>query len=165
MNKKMIPTEGMIVPIVVILVIVAIGIFGFSYYQKGKVTETATDSVNINTVQTNTETPATPTTVTNPASSAPIAPVSVKIVTLNDSGFSPASTEVKAGETVKFINDGSGKMWVASAPHPTHTNYSEFDEKAGVDNGGSYEFIFLKTGSWKYHNHLNPSQFGTIVVK
>ena len=151
----------MIVPIVVILVVVALGIFGFSYYQKNNSTGNsypipgaATNNSNetVNTVPVVTQTPKMET-------------ASVKIVILSDSGFSPASTEVRVGETVKFINNGSGKMWVASAPHPAHTNYSEFDEKTGTNAGGSYEFTFLKTGSWKYHNHLNPSQFGTIVVK
>ena len=36
MDKKVITTQGMIVPIVAILVIIALGVFGFSYYKKTK---------------------------------------------------------------------------------------------------------------------------------
>ena len=56
-------------------------------------------------------------------------------------------------------------MWVASAPHPTHTNYPGFDAKQGVASGEKYSFTFDKAGSWNYHDHLIPSNFGTIVVE
>mgnify|MGYP001588099013 CR=1 len=151
MDKKVITTQGMIVPIVAILVIIALGVFGFSYYKKDKIEETTTD--------------ATMNTKATPDSPTPISPVSSKIVTLSDNGFIPNSIEVNTGETVKFVNIGSGIMWVASAPHPEHTNYSEFDEETGVNNGQSYEFTFTKVGSWKYHNHLNPNHKGVVIVK
>lgn len=56
-------------------------------------------------------------------------------------------------------------MWVASNPHPIHTNYPAFDEKAPVINGSSWSFTFDKIGTWGYHNHRNPSSGGTIVVE
>ena len=92
-----------------------------------------------------------------------------KTVTVNytGSGFNPATVEINKGDTVRFVNQSSGGMWVASSPHPTHTDYPSFDEKGTVQNGSSYEFTFLKVGSWKYHNHVNfpGGGFGTVVVK
>lgn len=87
------------------------------------------------------------------------------IVTYTDSGFSPNNLTVKNGQTVTFKNESSSEMWVASAPHPTHTDYPEFDAKKSYANGQSYTFTFTKAGTWKYHNHKNPSKFGSVTVE
>ncbi|OGG61987.1 hypothetical protein A3I46_02550 [Candidatus Kaiserbacteria bacterium RIFCSPLOWO2_02_FULL_54_13] len=99
-------------------------------------------------------------------------------VTYTDQGFSPANVAIPLGTSVTFVNQSSGNMWVASAMHPTHTAYSgtslsqhcpdtagtAFDECAATASGSSYTFVFNKAGTWKYHNHLNISQFGAVTV-
>ena len=104
-----------------------------------------------------------PTTTTSTESAEPT--TESMMVTYSDTGFSPTSLSVKVGDTVTFQNESSKDMWVASAPHPTHTAYPEFDAKADTTAGGSYMFTFTKAGTWKYHNHLNPSMTGTIIVQ
>ena len=84
------------------------------------------------------------------------------VITYSDSGFSPKSVTVKAGTTVKFESVAEAGMWVASAPHPAHTDYPGFDQK---QTGTIYQFTFTKVGTWKYHNHVNTSHTGTIVVE
>ena len=56
-------------------------------------------------------------------------------------------------------------LWVASNPHPIHTDYSDFDAKRGYAKGERYSFTFFKQGTWKYHNHLNSGESGVIVVE
>jgi hypothetical protein len=55
-------------------------------------------------------------------------------------------------------------MWVASAVHPTHQLLPGFDQLASVAKGGTYEYSFAKVGTWKYHNHMKPTDFGGVVV-
>jgi hypothetical protein len=86
-------------------------------------------------------------------------------VLYEDDGFHEPVVYVKLGSTVVFQNNSNRDMWIASAPHPTHTAYPEFDQKKSVVRGGLYTFIFTKVGAWKYHNHMMPSQTGTIVVQ
>lgn len=86
-------------------------------------------------------------------------------VAYTSSGFSPKTITIKKGGAVTFTNQSSGEMWVASNPHPIHTDYPGFDEKASVVNGESWSFTFDRTGSWGYHNHKNPSSMGTVVVQ
>lgn len=86
-------------------------------------------------------------------------------VDYTDNGFTPKSITVKVGTTVTWTNKASDKMWVASAPHPTHTALPGFDELSGADKGGSYSYTFTKVGNWKYHNHLDPKDFGAVVVE
>lgn len=86
-------------------------------------------------------------------------------VTYTDDGFSPETTTVEAGTTVTWVNESDGQMWVASSVHPTHNELPEFDQRNGVETGGEFSFQFDETGEWGYHNHLNPSDKGTVVVE
>ena len=91
------------------------------------------------------------------------------------SGYSPSSVTIKKGGTVTWVDQGTGKMWIASASHPTHTVYAgttlqehcddstatSFDQ---CENGTSYSFTFEKTGTWRYHSHSQASHFGSVTV-
>lgn len=86
------------------------------------------------------------------------------VVTYTDTGFGPSSIVVAAGTIVTFVNESGKGMWVASDVHPTHLLLPEFDAKKSLGKGASYEFTFMKVGTWRYHNHVNPSDGGTVVV-
>lgn len=102
------------------------------------------------------------------------APMSASI-SYDGSAFTPNSVTVKKGGTVTWTNIGSGEMWVASAQHPTHIVYAgtsleehcpdtagnSFDQ---CSRGDSYSFTFDKTGTWYFHDHVNASAFGNVVV-
>lgn len=103
-----------------------------------------------------------------------------KTVTVNYDGskFSPASVTIAKGDTVKFLAASGKTMWVASDEHPTHTEFDStsrsqhcaagytgakpFDQCSG---GTSYSFTFTKAGSFDYHDHMNASAGGKVVVQ
>ena len=95
------------------------------------------------------------------------------IITYTDTGYSPSTLEIKAGETVTFKNESSQSMWPASAMHPNHRDYpttggclgSTFDACQGVQPGENWSFKFDIAGNWKYHDHLIPKNFGAVTVK
>ncbi len=101
------------------------------------------------------------------------------IIMYTDQGYSPASVTIKKGDTVVWKNESAKDMWPASAFHPTHTVYpgsgiekcnkaeqpNIFDACAPVGPGSSWSFKFLQQGSWKFHDHLFPTKFGTINVE
>lgn len=86
-------------------------------------------------------------------------------VLYTESGFSPQVLHIKQGESVTFKNETTGDMWVASNPHPTHTDLSSFDAQKGMGQGRTYIYTFNKIGTWGYHNHANAQHTGTIVVE
>lgn len=101
------------------------------------------------------------------------------LVEYTESGFSPSVLTVEAGTEVTFVNrSGSSVVWPASAIHPTHKAYPGsdialcgtaealgiFDACGAVGPGERFSFTFNEVGEWRYHNHLNVSQTGTIVV-
>ncbi len=127
------------------------------------------------TVAPGAETPATG--VTTPGSEVTeSAPMSVT-VTYDGSSYTPKDVTIKKGGTVTWKNASDGKMWVASAQHPSHTVYDgnsrsehcaagytgakPFDQCAG---GTDYSFTFDKAGKHGYHDHINASAFGAVTV-
>jgi plastocyanin len=100
-------------------------------------------------------------------------------ITYTNAGYSPSSLTINVGDTVTWKNESSGGDWVGSANHPSHTVYSgttlqqhcpdpnntAFDECKADNPGDSWSFTFTKAGSWGYHNHVNASKFGKIVVE
>ncbi|OGE79994.1 MAG: hypothetical protein A2660_02770 [Candidatus Doudnabacteria bacterium RIFCSPHIGHO2_01_FULL_45_18] len=116
---------------------------------------------------TPTPTPApAPTPVPTPTPTpAPSQPQSTNVeVKITASGFEPASITIANGTTVTFINNDSKNRWPASAPHPTHTDYPEFDPKKAIAADASWTFTFDKVGTWKYHDHLNSTKYGSVTV-
>lgn len=53
---------------------------------------------------------------------------------------------------------------VSSDPHPTHVNYPPLN-LSGFADSQTVELVFNKPGTFKYHNHLEPSKTGTIIVE
>lgn len=86
-------------------------------------------------------------------------------VTYTDDGFTPGTVTINSGETVKWVNQSSKPMWVASNPHPVHTDYAGLDELKSATKDETYSFTFTKAGTWKYHNHKAPRDGGVVVVK
>ncbi len=119
--------------------------------------------------------PDTTTPDQNAASSTASLPAKETIVTYGPKGFEPKTITIKVGEKVTFVNESENGMWVGSSKHPIHADYPEktskdclgsaFDQCAASGTGTSYSFTFNKKGSWNYHNHVAPNNWGTVVVE
>ncbi len=79
--------------------------------------------------------------------------------------FQPKDFTVVLGTVVTFENTTTQNVWVASNPHPTHTDLSGFDSGI-LEPGQSFTFTFnaLNSLGWGYHNHFNSGIGGTIHV-
>jgi|SRR3989344_1022160 len=90
--------------------------------------------------------------------------VAQNTVTLTSSNFEPAVITIAAGQTVVWNNRSGVAISINSAPHPTHADYPPLNIGL-VENGASASLTFPTAGTYKYHNHLNPSQYGSIIVQ
>ncbi len=107
----------------------------------------------------------------------PSAEATEVIVRITDQGFEPREVEVKKGTKVTWVNESSSLSWPASAVHPTHRVYPGsdiekcgtgaeiFDACRGLRKGESWSFVFNEVGEWRYHDHLNPSKTGKVIVR
>jgi|GEM_PF-236200 len=172
----------------VIVILIALGVLGVGWFlfMNDPITPATVDqNVTIEQPTTNNENNSNSTTTGTGAgvgvdvnvgagagvSTAPM----IATVTYSASGYSPSSVTVKKGGTVTFVDQGTGKMWTASASHPTHTVYAgttlaehcgdatdtSFDQ---CKNSSQYSFSFDKTGTWRYHNHSQSSHYGSVTV-
>lgn len=125
-------------------------------------------------VQQNTQqqSQATLTPPTEPAPTAPApkpaaktsAPVEKNTVSYAGGAFTPTTLNIKAGESVKFVNNSTLSMWVMSGPDAYHSEYPTFNQERTVGKGGVYNFTFVTPGTYQYFNKNNPSAKGLIVV-
>lgn len=154
-------TTRIIVGITVVMVLI---IAGYAVWASSvSPTGTSTSSTNSST-NTPAVTPAT-TQTTNQ-----IAPGTTNtkptIVTYSNGAFSPASVTIAVGDQVQFENsDASRSVNVASDPHPSHTDFPSLNLGMIGVGQSSAAITFDKAGTFGYHNHLNPTQTGTVIVK
>lgn len=83
----------------------------------------------------------------------------------NKGKYEPATVKVHVGDTVEWTNKSDSLMWVASNPHPSHTGLPGFDQRELLRHGASWQFTFNKPGRFGYHDHLEPSRRGTVIVE
>lgn len=109
----------------------------------------------------------TPTSTASESASpqaSPSATMTEKVVTISSTGFSPKSITIKAGESITWANSDSANHTVNSSPHPVHTDYPPLNLGV-IKPGESKSLSFPKAGTYKYHDHLNPSLFGSVTVE
>lgn len=85
-------------------------------------------------------------------------------ITYDGNSFSPSSITVKSGDKVEIKNTSSTDVQFQSNPHPLHTDDTDLNVGL-VSAGQSATFTVTKTGTFGYHNHLNPDQGGTITIQ
>ena len=85
-------------------------------------------------------------------------------VTLTADGFKPNELTINQGDTVIFKTNLGIPFWPASSLHPTHKIYPEFDPKGRIMPPENWAFTFGRVGKWKYHDHINERDTGTIIV-
>ncbi len=79
-------------------------------------------------------------------------------------GFMPAKLDLKNGDVVTFVNNSDLYFWPASDLHPSHLLYPEFDPKKALEKGETWKFVFRKSGTWGFHDHLDPTKRGEIKI-
>lgn len=103
-----------------------------------------------------------------PTTNAP-APQAVaeSIVTLNSDGLNPQSIKVNKNSKVTWINQDQKPHQIASDPHPTNSQLPGLVSTT-LTTGDSYSYVFTDSGTFTYHDHLDPlnSAFqGTVIVE
>lgn len=162
-----------------IVVLVVVGILIYSNSNKVNNTSDQSNSVermdsldraDETTLPTNTAN--TNAAVSTPATQTPSEPtmpdgndVQVFEIAYDGKAYTPAILSIKNGDVVVFKNNSDEEFWPASAQHPNHLEYPEFDPKKPVAAGQTWQFKFTKSGIWGFHDHLTPRAFGKITVR
>lgn len=107
--------------------------------------------------------PRTPTP--SPEDSSDVRPPRLYVVSYKSGVFSPTNLRLHSGDTVRFHNDSTISIRIASDPHPQHNNLVGFDSIGDIPPGSNYTFTFAAKGTFGYHNENELSETGTIIVR
>lgn len=118
----------------------------------------------VNSTKT-TVSPVSTDTTTPTDTSTPSANIKENRVIISASGFTPQTITIKTGSSITWTNTDSVSHTVNSDPHPTHTISSLLNQAGTIKAGESKSLTFPTAGTYKYHDHLNPSSSGTVVVE
>ncbi len=93
-----------------------------------------------------------------------VSPAAGVEIQLTADGFDPAKLVVKVGDRVTWKNNSGSTATVSSDPHPAHTLFPIIN-LGPFDDGATHSVVFDKAGTYTYHNHLDASQKGTVIVE
>jgi plastocyanin len=150
--------SGVIVAVIAVL-LVAGGAFALTRKSSNKTSPSPTTTTTTQPTQNSndsTQTPATQQQTANPDNSTTI--------TYGNDSFGPTTLTVKSGTTITIKNNSSRILQFDSNPHPEHTDNPELNVGT-ISPGQSKTLTVTKTGTFGYHNHLNPSDTGTLEVQ
>jgi hypothetical protein len=90
-------------------------------------------------------------------------PVIAATITYTDDGFSPQTTTVVSGSTIRVVNESKAQLRFASGPHPQHDLNSELN-MGELASGKEGTIHVTREGKWSFHNHLNDDHTGILIV-
>jgi plastocyanin len=86
-------------------------------------------------------------------------------VEITKNSFSPATLKIAKGDIVVWTNKDTSPHQVASDPYPSNDTVPGLLSDS-LATGDSFSFAFDNTGTFTYHDNLNPLKLkGTIVVE
>lgn len=89
----------------------------------------------------------------------------VATVESTSQGFIPATVVVKKGTVVSWTGPSStSPVIIASNPYPNDNKLSTL-KSSQLSSGASYRYKFNDSGTFTYHDDLNPNNNGTIIVE
>ena len=97
------------------------------------------------------------------------------LVSYTDQGFEPKDVTIKAGQTVRFTNNSSGKLWVGA----TSANGSIYPSDSATLCGASsldsclppvapqdfWEVTLTQRGDWQYTNLIGNTSAGIVKIQ
>ena len=94
------------------------------------------------------------------------------LVSYTDLGFEPTRVEISADETVRFTNNSSKELWVASdSAAALYPQRGQLCGGRNLDTCGPitaldfWEFTFSHAGEWYVRNNLDKTQKVLVVVE
>jgi plastocyanin len=92
--------------------------------------------------------------------------VSTPTVTIRAGGvMSPSPITIAVGQRVTFVNANSTGHQISSDPHPSHTDCPELQLTFLSPGQSGSSAVFTRAVTCGYHDHLNPSLVGRVIVR
>ncbi len=155
-NPEQTPKQSKAI-LIVIAVIVVLAVAGVAVMIFANQSQAPTTTQNEET-GSNSETDAN-----NTGADANTNTVESATITFTNNGFSPATLTVKKGTKVTVVNNSSDEVQFSSDDHPTHREDPEINMET-LAPGESGSFTVTTVGTHGFHDHIDDSKTGTLVV-
>lgn len=160
-SPEPVPTQGgfsqgqrrrpVLIGLVVLLVVILLLIGGFIFFSNKQSSELL-------------PMPPAESVEERPVSLPPVSVAQQEVrIFVTETGFDSDEARIKVGGRVTFTNSGSSDHQIASTPHPVHTDYPALNLGV-IKPFESKSLTFPTVGTYRFHDHLNPSTAGAIVV-
>ncbi len=94
--------------------------------------------------------------------SSEIKPSRIYTISYKSGVFSPTNLRIRAGDTVRFKNEGIFPIRIVSGPDSSLVG---LDSVGDIPQGSYFSFTFAAKGIFDYHNDRNTKETGTIIVR
>lgn len=92
-------------------------------------------------------------------------PPTVAIVEITSAGFVPSTLSVSKNTDVVWVNEDVMPHLPAADPYPSHSSLPSLVAPRALGLHETYTFHFSKTGTVRYHDDVNPTMVGSVVVR
>ncbi|MEL7669526.1 MAG: cupredoxin domain-containing protein [Methanobacterium sp.] len=133
--------KGLLALIIIIIIIIAAGVY--LYYAQSS-------NRNVQTGMNNSTNQSMGNNSANTTSAA-------TTISIQNMTFNPNQITIKSGTNIQWINNDNVQHQISSDNGAFQSNT--------LNPGDSYNFFFAKTGIYGYHDALNPTITGTIIVQ
>lgn len=87
-------------------------------------------------------------------------------VSITEDKFEPATIKIKKNDSITWTNNSQTPHQIASDPHPSNDTLPGLFSPNALGNSDTYTYTFEKSGTFTYHDHLNPFGLqGTVIVE
>lgn len=87
------------------------------------------------------------------------------VVRILDMNYSPDNLEIAIGDKVIWKNFDTKDHTATAQFWPTVPQEQPYFDSGPIGSGGTFEFIFVKEGTYRYVCSFTPGLRGTIVVR
>ncbi len=86
------------------------------------------------------------------------------IVSYKSGVFSPTNIRIHTGDSVRFQNNSTATLAITSHGDGDAA-LAEFHSNGTIPSNGEFVFTFAKIGIFAYHNNLDDTEAGTVIVR
>lgn len=87
-------------------------------------------------------------------------------VEITATGFEPQTIKISKGQSITWINKDASPHQVASDPYPSNDALPSLNSDEPLAEGESYSSTFEETGTFTYHDNVNPAgPKATVLVE
>lgn len=88
----------------------------------------------------------------------------VAVIRITDQGFEPSTLAVPVGTRIVWTNAGQAMRQIASNPYPRNDSLPNLKSEI-LNNNQSYSYNARTVGTFDYHDQLQPTVNGTLIVE